>query len=298
MKIAITAPTGNIASKAIPQLIDQGHKLTLLCRDASRVKAFTDRGAVAVTGDLEDASYVRKATEGADAVFLLSPPKFNSIDFRAYQNKIGDNFAAAIRANKPKRVVFLSSFGAQVADGTGPIAGLHDIETKLNAAAKDAGSAVTHLRPAAFFENWFMNVPTVRQHGTVFMPIKPDVKFPRVATQDIAEVAARTLADDKWAGINVHELLGPQDLSEAECCDIVSSVAERPVKFVPVTPEQAIQAMTGMGLSANVAGTYAEMYQAIEKGIVRAEKPRSADNTTPTTFAQFAKAAIAPAFKG
>jgi uncharacterized protein YbjT (DUF2867 family) len=299
MKIAITAPTGNIGSKLVKQLLDQGgHELTLLCRDPAKVKQHTDRGAKAVQGDVLDAEYVRRATEGADAVFFLSPPKNDAENLRAHQNKVGDNFAAAVRANKLKRVVFLSSFGAQVPDGTGPIAGLHDIEEKLNQAAKEVGANVTHLRPAAFYENWFMNLPTVKEQGAVYMPIKPDAKMPRIATQDIAAVAAQTLMDTKWKGVRVRELLGPQDLSEAECCEVVSKATGKPIKFVPVTPEQAVESMTKMGLSRNVAGSYAQMYQAVEKGIVKPEKPRSAESTTPTTWEQFTKTAIAPAIRG
>jgi uncharacterized protein YbjT (DUF2867 family) len=298
MKIAITTPTGNIGSGLVEHLLKRGgHELTLLCRDAARVKHFTDRGATAVQGDLGDADYVRRATEGADVLFWLTPPKLDAADFRAYQNQLGDNAAAAVRKNNIKRVVHLSSFGAQHADGTGPIAGLHDIEQKLNAAAGDVGGSVTHLRPASFYENLFMSLPTIKSDGAMYMPIPGDLAFPMIATRDIAAEAAKLITDGSWSGTNVRELLGPRDYSINDAARIIGEVAGKQVKHVQVPYEAARDAMQQMGLSESVAGKYIEMYQGLENGKVAPEQPRNAAATTPTTLEDFARQAIAPALK-
>lgn len=299
MKIAITTPTGNIGSGLVEHLLKQGgHELTLLCRDPAKVKDFTSRGAKAEAGNLEDADYVRRATEGAEVLFWLSPPKLDAEDFRAYQNRLGDIAADAVRKNHIKRVVHLSSFGAQHADGTGPIAGLHDIEHKLNAAAKEVGGNVTHLRPASFYENLFMSVPTIKSEGAMYMPIPGDLAFPMIATRDISAAAAEVISDESWSGINVRELLGPKDYSINDAAKIIGQVAGKPVKHVRVPYDAAKGAMQQMGLSENVAGKYVEMYQGLENGKVAPEAPRNEKSNTPTTLEDFAKAAIAPALKG
>lgn len=299
MKIAITTPTGHIGSQLTKLLLDRGgHQLTLLVRDPAKVAAHTARGAKAVKADLLNAAQVTAAFAGAEAVFLLAPPKADVADMRAYQNQIGDNFAAAVRANKIKRVVFLSSFGAQHKTGTGPIAGLHDIEQKLNAAVKEVGGSITHLRPGSFMENWFMNVGSIKDQGAVYAPMKGDEKMPMIATADIAFVAADVLADTKWTGTNVRELLGPRDYTYAEGVKIIGDALGKPVKFVQVAPEQALQAMKSMGLSANVASTYVEMYDGVQKGLVRPLESRNARNTTPTKLEDFARTQLAPAIKG
>lgn len=298
MKIAITTPTGKIAGQLTDLLLKQGgHEITLIVRDPAKVAAFTKRGAKTAQADLEHRDQVIAALKGVDVAFLLSPPRYDAPDFRAYQNKIGDNFAAAVRANKLKRVVFLSSVGAQHKDGTGPIAGLHDIEAKLNAAAKEVGGSVTHLRPAAFMENWFMNLATIKDHGAVFVPIKPDAKFAHIATADIAKVALEVVTDTKWSGVNVRELLGPQDLSMADGVRIITAATGKPVQFVQVPAEQAKAAMTGMGVGADLAAKYVEMYAGFESGRVAPERPRNAQSTTPTRFEDFARAALAPAIR-
>ncbi|MCA8945587.1 MAG: NmrA family NAD(P)-binding protein [Planctomycetes bacterium] len=299
MKIAITTPTGHIGSRLVDELLSKGgHELVLLCRDPAKVKHFTDRGAKAAAGSLEDSQYVGEATKGADLLFWLTPPRFDAEDFRAYQNQLGDIAAATVRENGIKRVVHLSSFGAQHADGTGPIAGLHDIEQKLNAAAKDVGGSVTHLRPASFFENLFMSVPTIQSDGAMYMPIPGDLAFPMIATSDIAKVAAEVISDGSWQGVNVRELLGPKDYSINDAARIIGEVAGKEVKHVQVPYEATLEAMKGMGLSESLASKYVEMYQGLENGKVSAEAPRSAASTTPTKLEDFAKQYIAPALKG
>lgn len=299
MKIAITTPTGKIGGKLAQLLLDQGgHEVTLVVRDPAKVAALTKRGAKAVKADLEDSKQLTAALKGADVVFLLSPPKFGEPDFRVYQNKIGDNFVAALKAGKIKRAVFLSSFGAQHKTGTGPIAGLHDIEAKLNAAMKELGGSVTHLRPAYFFENWFMFVPTIKEHSAAFAPVKPETKIPMIATNDIAKVAADILTDAKWSGVQVRELLGPRDYSFAEGARFIAEATGKAVNFVQVPGDQARQAMEGMGLGASLAGSYVEMYGAMQNGLVVSEKGRNAQSTTPSRLEDFIRQAIAPAIKG
>jgi uncharacterized protein YbjT (DUF2867 family) len=297
MKIAITTPTGHIGRGVVEALIGTGHELVLLCRDPAKVKDYTERGATAVAGSLEDAAYVARATAGVDALFWLTPPKFDAPDFRAYQRKLGDNVAAAVRKNKIRRVVHLSSFGAQHASGTGPIAGLHETEQKLNAAAKEVGGTVTHLRPASFFENFFMALGSIKSDGAIYMPVPGDARMAMIATRDISPVAAKALTDKAWEKVKVQELLGPREYSHDEVARIIGDAVGKPVKHVPVPPEAAQQAIQGMGASENVAKTYVEMYQAIPKGLIVPEKPRDKSSTTPTRLEDFARQALGPALQ-
>ncbi len=298
MKIAITTPTGHIGRQLAQLLLDKGgHELTLLCRDPAKCKDLTDRGAKVIQCDQENAEQVIRGTEGADAVFFVCPPKFDAEDLRAFQNKVGDNMAAAIRKNSLKRVVFISSIGAQHADGTGPIAGLHDIEAKLNKAARDVAGNVTHLRPAFFMENWFMNADSIKQQGAVYAPISPDVKLPMIATADIAQVAASVLTDTSWKGINVRELVGPHEYSYADGAKIIGQATGKPVQFQQVPADAARDSMTQMGLSANVAGNYVQMYDGFNKGLVKPEKSSQPENVTQTTLEEFAKQKIGPALR-
>jgi hypothetical protein len=53
-----------------------------------------------------------------------------------------------------------------------------------------------------------------------------------------------------------------------------------------------------MGISKNMATLICEMADALDSGHVRALEPRSAANTTPTTFEEFVHDVFVPAYKG
>lgn len=297
MKIAITTPTGNIGSWLVENLLHAGdHELRLLARDPAKVRKFTERGARVLKGDLNDPEYVTQATRGVDLLFWLTPPKFDAEDFRAYQRKLGDIAAAAVRANRIPRVVNLSSIGAQHAAGNGPIAGLHDIEQQLNAAVREVSGSICHLRPAAFYENFYMALGSIRSDGAVYLPVPGDAKLAMIATRDVADAAAGVIADPSWRGVQIRELYAGEH-SHDEAARIIGEALGKPVKHVMVPPEVAQQALRQFGASEDTARTFVEMYQAIPKGLLRPEFSREQAVITPTTLDQFARAALAPALQ-
>lgn len=290
MKVAIASPTGNIGSKLAPRLLDAGAELILLCRDPKKVSALTARGAKEEVGDLKDGDYVARATNGADALFWLTPPDFTAPDMYALQADLGRNVADAVRQNDIKRVVNLSSIGGQVQSGTGPVAGLHRVEAMLN----ETGAAVTHLRAAYFMENYLFSLDSIRSAGSVFLPVRGDTRIPMVATQDIAQVAAACFLDASWKETRVRGVQGAKDMTFDEAAGILSDGLGRAVRHVTVTPEQARDAFLSMGATADVAAKYVEMYQAFDNGTLKVAEPRTPETTTPTTLAEFARQVIKP----
>jgi hypothetical protein len=67
---------------------------------------------------------------------------------------------------------------------------------------------------------------------------------------------------------------------------------------VQAPKEHVIQAMTQMGMSQNMATLLCEMSDAMNEGYMRPLEPRSAANTTPTSFEEFVKNVFTPAYKG
>lgn len=147
MKIAVTTPTGNIGKVVTDELLKAGAEVTVIARNLEKVQPFVDRGAQVIQGDLQDQSVLNRATQGVDTLFLLLPPDYSSNDFRAYYRRLGQVGAAAIKANAIARTVFLSSTGAHIPSGTGPVAGLYDVERVL----EDIATNMTSLRPVYFF---------------------------------------------------------------------------------------------------------------------------------------------------
>ena len=176
--------TGHVVAK---NLLDQGQKVRVVGRSAERLQNLAGKGAEVFVADATDAPALTKAFRGADAAYVLIPPNPTSSDYRASQDRISDAIAAAVQNSGIKRVVSLSSIGADKASGTGPVVGLYNLEQKLK---QIEGTNVLHLRAGYFMENTLPQVAVVRMLGSVAGPVRPDLKLPMIATRDIGEAAA------------------------------------------------------------------------------------------------------------
>ena len=290
MRIAVTAPTGHIGKVVTRRLLDAGADVTLLVRNAEKVKAFIDQGATTFQGMLNDKNFVIEATQGVDALFWLTPLESSTRDFRGHFIRMGQAAAAAIRANRIPRLVHLSGAGAHLPSGPGPIPGLHEVERLLD----DVVVHVTHLRPFFFFENFFLQLEELKYTGRLCFPVSGSTKIGMVATRDIGQAAASRLLDRTWTGRNVQGLHGPADLSFDEAAGAIGRGLDRPAFHVRVPEGQARQAMRTAGMSEYLTEAFLEVFQAIESGLLRPAEPRTAETTTPTTLEKFARDVLKP----
>src|SRR5437764_7691021 len=135
---------GNITSKLAGKLCRDGRKVRVIGRNAERMASLRTAGAELSTGNASDALFLEQSFKGAEAVYAMIPPDYSTPDHRKYQNAVGEAIAQAILKSGVKTIISLSSIGALLPEGTGPIAGLHDQEERLK---KLAGVNVLHLRP-------------------------------------------------------------------------------------------------------------------------------------------------------
>src|SRR4051812_27974560 len=129
--IVVTGATGNIGKKISEILLKNGRKVRVIGRSTEKLRKLVDSGAEAAVGDLADAEFLTKALQGADSIFAMVPPNLTAENFRKYQGTVSDSIVSAIRKSGLKKVVALSSLGADLAEGTGVVTGLHDFEQKL-----------------------------------------------------------------------------------------------------------------------------------------------------------------------
>jgi hypothetical protein len=99
MRVLVTGATGYIRGRLIPRLLDVGHHVRVLVRDAARVTArpWSDRVEV-VEGDVLDRSSLGPACAGIDAAYYLVHAMCSGDDFAARDRAGAENFVAAARA--------------------------------------------------------------------------------------------------------------------------------------------------------------------------------------------------------
>jgi len=283
----ITGATGNIGSKTADILLTKGENVRVVGRSAARLQTFVDHGAEAAVGDLKDGVFAARAFSGATAVFTMIPPNYTAPDFRAYQNEVSDALAAGIDKAGVKYVVNLSSQGADLSEGSGPILGLREQELCF----KRLGEVnILHLRPTYFMENLLMNIPLINRMGIAGSAVHGDLKFAMIATSDIASCVAERLVKRDFAGKTVQDLLGERDLSLSEAVAIIGRRIGKPdLKYVQFLYEDAAKGMMEMGISEDASSLFIEMCEALNNGLFSVGLKRTAENTTPTSIEEFAE---------
>jgi len=292
----VLGATGNTGSVIANSLLLKGERVRVVGRDASRLERFVRKGAEAFAANVTDAAAITKAFTGARAAYLMLPPNMTSQDYRADQERESDAIAKAVKDSSLRYAVHLSSYGAQVPEGTGPIAGLHSSEQKLNAIT---GLNVLHLRAGYFMENNLAAIGMIQAMGVFGHALTPDLKHPMIATRDIGDYAAQRILKLDFSGKQSRELLGERDISMNEATAVIARGIGKPdLRYVQFPYEQVQQVLEQMGIPPKTAGQFIEMYKAINEGVVAGREPRSAENTTPTSFEKFVQDIFVQAYQG
>lgn len=290
----ITGATGNTGSKIAEILLNAGKPVTVVGRSAERLQAFVDKGAKSAIGDLEDADFLTQTFTGATAVYALIPPKWDVTDWRAFQDSVSKSFTKALKNSGVKYVVVLSSNGAQLPEGAGPVTGLHYFEKDLKTVP---GLNILALRAGYFMQNLFGNIGMIKQMSAFGYSLKKDVKLPLVHTDDIADVAAKRLLSLDFEGFEKIFVPGAADLTMAETAEILGEAIGQPINYIEFSQTDAKAGMMQAGIPETIADNYNELFDALNKGTYLSDYQRTPENTTPITLEEFAKREFAPAFR-
>jgi uncharacterized protein YbjT (DUF2867 family) len=288
----ILGSSGNTGLIIANFLLSKGQRVRVVGRDLRRLQGFVRDGAEAFAADLSDAAALTKAFAGARAAYLLLPP----ITSREDQERQSDAIAKAVKESGRPYAVYLSSYGAHVQEGTGPVTGLHSAEQKLNAISD---LNVLHLRAAYFMENNLAAIDMIRGMGLFGHALRPDLQMPMIATRDVGDYAAQRILDLDFSGKQTRELLGERDLTMTEATAAIARGIGKPdLRYEQFPYDQVQQSLEQMGMSPKKAAVYIEMFQAINTGLLAAQEPRSPENSTPTSFETFVRDVFAPAYHG
>lgn len=266
MKYVIIGSLGHTGKPLSQALIAAGHDVTILTSKNENVAAIESLGAKAAVGSIEDVPFLAKAFTGADAVYTIIPPKFDATDWKSYIAQIGENYATAMRSAGVKYVVNLSSIGAHLPDGVGPVSGLHRAENALNT-LDDVN--IIHLRAAYFYPNFFSNIGLIKAAGIVGgnFDVK-DNKFPVVDPADVAAVAAEKLLHLNFSGHSYQYVASDEVSTQGVATAIGKAIGRDALSWVPFSNEQAYDGMIQAGFPEEISRNYVEMGQAINSGIM------------------------------
>lgn len=264
MKITISGSLGNIGKSLALKLIASGHEVTVISSSKDRKDAIETLGAKAAIGSVDDVAFLKTAFEKAEAVFAMTPPNMGGSSIIKNTTAAGQAFATAIIAAGVKRVVMLSSIGADLPGGNGPIAGLHNIE-KIYETLENV--SVTFLRAGFFYTNLYNDVAMIKGAGIIGSNYPSTTIMPFVHPEDIANAAAEELVktfSEKNIRYIISDVRTPNDVAKT----LGLAIDKPELPWVEFTDEQALGGMKQAGLPDEIAGLYLEMGSGLRNGTI------------------------------
>ncbi|MCL2586172.1 MAG: NAD(P)H-binding protein [Streptosporangiales bacterium] len=274
MTFLVVGATGNVGGPLVSRLLEQGHPVRALVRDAARARKVLPDGAEIAVGDLNDEESLAAAARGTDGVFFM---QVEPLPAQA------ESMVRAARAAGVRRIAVLSSVGTVLDPPPVIGAGIAARDRVFRASGLD----VTYLRPNLLMSNALWWAPSVRAEGRVYDASDPGKTVP-VDPADVARIAALALTTDGHAG-HGYILNGAEALTAREQVRILSEVLERPVKFVPITPEEFARRSVEEGTPAETADALRDLYELFRAGRagVVAEDFTNLTGAVPRTFRQW-----------
>jgi uncharacterized protein YbjT (DUF2867 family) len=197
MTYLVIGATGNVGGELATLLLEQGHEVRALVRDASRAKRLPAGTGIAV-GDLDDAESLTAAARGVDGVFYM---QLAPLPAQA------EYMVRAAKAAGVSKIVLLSSLGTVLQ----PLPMIGARIAARDEVFRQSGLDVTYLRANGLMSNALGWVPSIRDEGRVLDATDPG-RLGVVDPYDIARTGALALTQDGHAG-HGYILNGPQRCS-------------------------------------------------------------------------------------
>ncbi|OGM44050.1 hypothetical protein ABOM_007800 [Aspergillus bombycis] len=262
MQITIAPASPQTCRAAIQALLcDSSAPLVIgIYRDLNKVPAEfrSHRNFKAIRGDLKDRDTLDFT--GSDAVLTLTPPCLDGSDFVAQAKAISSNVRdAVVKAKSVKRLVYISSMGAQFASGVGEVQANHESERILEYAAPE----VVLVRNGFFMENWRDALATLTADPPFFYStVTPiDYKMPMVSANDIGKACARHLlqaGSALKASPHIFKLHGPVEYSTSDVQRAFEEVTGKKVE-VRLVERDELKAYFSKFLPLNLVDKFVEM---------------------------------------
>jgi uncharacterized protein YbjT (DUF2867 family) len=259
---AITGITGHVGGATARALLTAGAPVRAVVREPEKGRAWSEEGADVAVADFTDRTALTAALAGCRGAFVMLPTiaTFTDADYR----RMADSIAAAVAASGVPHVVMLSSIGADLAEGTGPIRWLHHLENRV----REAGVLLTAIRSPHFQEK--VEDVLGAATGAGVYPVfgeSADVPTPMVATRDVGAAAAHALTAPPVAS-EVVDLEAPS-YTERQVAEKLGALLGTTLDVVTVPRSGWLDALAGAGVPPLLAAELVALYDAESRGVLR-----------------------------
>jgi uncharacterized protein YbjT (DUF2867 family) len=289
MMIAVMGGAGNVGGKVTDLLLHWNEEVRVFEHER-KLGEFREHGAEVVRGDAAKVEDLNLLFKDAVAALVLLPENLADPQFVATRSKISRAITDALRETRVRHVVALSAVGVDQENVAGPPAGLREYERRL---FELEDTNVLVLRSAFYMDYLLANLPLIQSQKINGSAIEGDLKFPMIATQDVAREAAERLMRRDFTGHQVKMLLGPEDVSMREATHVIGALLGLPeLPYVEFPPADMKGALLAAGMSEEAASLLVEMQLALNEGRPFDGVQRTTETTTPTRLEEYLKNAL------
>lgn len=270
MKITVTGSLGYVGMPLTQELIRKGHSVTVISSNPDKTTAIEAMGAKAAIGTMDDVDFLTNTFKGADAVYCMIAPYGNFGDPDNDANAVikradtaANNYVTAIRQSGVKRVVYLSSIGADMKEDSGLIIIHHNAEVTLNNLPAEVN--ISFIRPSGFYKNLFAFVHSIKNQDMIAASYGGSDRNIFVSNTDIAEAIVEAL-ESQEKGRKVC-YVASEELTCDEAAGILGAAIGRPdLEWVTISDEEQFNGYKAFGMNDSLAAQFAEMNASIHTG--------------------------------
>ena len=182
MRILVSGATGYVGSRLIPRLVDSGHEVSCMVRDASRVDLRMAESTRIVVADVLQPETVAAAMQGVKvAYYLIHSMSASDGDFQERDRLAAHNFAVAARQAGVNRIIYLGGLASE----TSQISAHLKSRLETGEALRRFGPPVTEFRAGIIVGNGSVSFELIR-YLTERLPVMICPRWVITRTQPIA----------------------------------------------------------------------------------------------------------------
>ena len=217
--------TGRVGGVIGHDLLTAGLPLRAVVQDPVKSSRWATLGSEIAVAENGDVGALMNAFRNSEAVFVMLPPNADPEPDFSHARHLIDAIRQALATTRPKRVVCLSSIGADC-ESPSLLTALRMFETAM----VSLSLPVTFLRPAWLMENFAWDIAPARERGELPSYLQPvDRTIPMVSTSDVGHFAARAM-QEHFTGERVWEIEGPDRYSPDDIAAALARALARDVR--------------------------------------------------------------------
>lgn len=253
--ILLTGLSSTTGLRVARRLFKSGHEFTALVNDTHKDLDLKSKKVTLVKGNLSKPDTIKKAMEGIESAFLMSP-------ITDSQFKLEKNFIDAAKKAGIKHVVKYSAIGAD-ADSPSLILKSHGESEKY---LKKSGLRYTIIRPNIFMQNFVeFYGQDIKKKKQLKLPLK-NAKCGYIDARDTARLIKKVLTSNSQKN-KTYTLTGPESLNCKEIAELLSDTMGKKINYVDIKPKEFKQDLIKSGFKEPLAEAYSDLYKFVRDGM-------------------------------